>query len=87
MLIICGKGVPIEICEKIQNYIFNIKCLENRLNDNLLLDINKIRYYMDKSRNNLEFFNYEERTINWFASYLKICRRVEKISDIQMYII
>tara|TARA_Y200000002_G_C22256422_1_gene486053 strand:+ start:69 stop:275 length:207 start_codon:yes stop_codon:yes gene_type:complete len=67
-----------EICEKIQNYIFYLKYIDNKLDDHLLYDIKKIRYYIDKSNSNLALFKYEERIINWLASYLKICRSIEK---------
>jgi len=78
MLIICCKYIPMEICEKIQNYIFYLKYIDNKLDDHLLYDIKKIRYYIDKSNSNLALFKYEERIINWLASYLKICRSIEK---------
>ena len=76
MLIVCNKEIPKELCDKIQENVFALKCKEHKKPEGLLYDIKKVGGYLKKYNNSL---NYEERNINWLTNYVRICRRLHAV--------
>ena len=75
MLAVCGKTIPIEVCDKIHKYAFDIQCLENKRAEGLLYDIKKISMFMNEyNAGKLFGGNFGHRRIYFLAHYINVCR-------------
>lgn len=73
MLIVCSKELPKELCERIQENVFALKCKEHKKPRSLLYDIMKIGKYLKMESKRIDI-RKKERSIRWFAGYMSVCR-------------
>jgi len=72
---IVGKLLPKEICDKIQDNVHMLKCLEHTFPNELTCDIRQVGNFRTTHENGaLSYLNDENRKIAWMTNYIKIRR-------------